>query len=481
MYDTTASFPVYCNECWWSDKWNPTSYGMDFDFSRPFFEQFYELVSKVPKVCLLQMNNENAEYNAFLAFSKNSYLSAGSFQIEDCYFLRKSQSSKDCINSNALSNCELVAYSTNCNNCYGLHYSMNCRNCSDCRYMIDSTNCQNCFMCVGLNQKNYHFKNQAFSKEEYEKILAIYADKSQKEIWEEFISFSQTVPKSAHIQLNCENCTGDYLYNCKNTLESTGCFDAEDSKYLFECMGVKDSMDLSCHDKEIELCYEMSCGGEKNYNTKFCFCTCASPNSEYLFSCFFLAESFGSDGFHANDKNYILNKKYSTEEYREMKQRIVEHMQKTGEYGSFFPPYISPFGYNETFAQLYFPLQKEQALARGYRWKDLSQKTYQPSQVQLPENSRQLPDEISQEVLSCERCKKNYKMLIQELKLYQKLNVAPSKLCPNCRIEALISWRNPKTLWERTCAQCSAPIQTSYSPDRPEKVVCEKCYLQTIA
>lgn len=39
-YDVAATFPIYKNEIWWSDKWNALDFGRDFDFSRGFFEQF---------------------------------------------------------------------------------------------------------------------------------------------------------------------------------------------------------------------------------------------------------------------------------------------------------------------------------------------------------------------------------------------------------------------------------------------------------
>jgi len=37
-------------------------------------------------------------------------------------------------------------------------------------------------------------------------------------------------------------------------------------------------------------------------------------------------------------------------------------MMKTGEWGEFFPASLSPFGYNETVAQEYFPLSREEVL-----------------------------------------------------------------------------------------------------------------------
>src|SRR3989338_6501893 len=43
----------YCKECWHSDKWDPKDYGKDFDFSRPFFEQFDELCRSAPLSALI--------------------------------------------------------------------------------------------------------------------------------------------------------------------------------------------------------------------------------------------------------------------------------------------------------------------------------------------------------------------------------------------------------------------------------------------
>lgn len=45
-------------------------------------------------------------------------------------------------------------------------------------------------------------------------------------------------------------------------------------------------------------------------------------------------------------------------------------MQKTGERGEFFSPFYSPFGYNESLAQEFFPLEKQEALSKGYAWQE---------------------------------------------------------------------------------------------------------------
>lgn len=37
LYAPGTPCPVYCSSCWWSDNWDATSYGLEYDFSKPFF------------------------------------------------------------------------------------------------------------------------------------------------------------------------------------------------------------------------------------------------------------------------------------------------------------------------------------------------------------------------------------------------------------------------------------------------------------
>jgi hypothetical protein len=53
MYSPDKLYKVYSQDEWWSDKWNALDYGMDFDFSKKFFEQFSELMKKVPNLSLI--------------------------------------------------------------------------------------------------------------------------------------------------------------------------------------------------------------------------------------------------------------------------------------------------------------------------------------------------------------------------------------------------------------------------------------------
>ncbi|MCX6721816.1 MAG: hypothetical protein NTY04_01300, partial [Candidatus Staskawiczbacteria bacterium] len=39
IYHPSLDLNVYCPKCWWSDKWDARSYGVDVDFSKPFLTQ----------------------------------------------------------------------------------------------------------------------------------------------------------------------------------------------------------------------------------------------------------------------------------------------------------------------------------------------------------------------------------------------------------------------------------------------------------
>ena len=56
-------------------------------------------------------------------------------------------------------------------------------------------------------------------------------------------------------------------------------------------------------------------------------------------------------------------------------------MKKTGEWGQFFPAGISPFPYNDSLAQDYFPLTKDEVITQGLKWYDRDVRDYK---VTLP-------------------------------------------------------------------------------------------------
>src|SRR3989344_5358630 len=61
-YHPEAKIKTYDRETWWGDSWDPRDYGRDYDFSRPFFEQFRELLQRVPHMALLDSRSVNARF-----------------------------------------------------------------------------------------------------------------------------------------------------------------------------------------------------------------------------------------------------------------------------------------------------------------------------------------------------------------------------------------------------------------------------------
>ena len=180
----------------------------------------------------------------------------------------------------------------------------------------------------------------------------------------------------------------------------------------------------------------------------------------------------------------ILNKQYSKEEYERIVPKIIEHMKLTNEWGNFFPINSSLFGYNKTYAQLYFPLSREEVLAKGWKWDDYEpvlpsvEKTIQANQ--LPDNTKEVPDEIINWAILCEKTGRPFKIQPLELRLLQKMNVPVPRLHPDQRHKDRFALRNPRKLQKRHCGKCGEEIQTTYPPNRPEIVYCETCYLQTV-
>jgi hypothetical protein len=164
-------------------------------------------------------------------------------------------------------------------------------------------------------------------------------------------------------------------------------------------------------------------------------------------------------------------------------------------YGEFFPPELSPFAYNETITQEYFPLTKEEALEKGYRWKDPDLKEYKVTKQSndLPDQIKDVDDSIFKETIGClhegkcnHQCTTAFRIVPEELSFYRRMNLPVPRLCPNCRHYERLKQRNPLKLWHRVCmcdrsnhnhtGKCPNEFETSYSPERKEIVYCEQCY-----
>ena len=169
-------------------------------------------------------------------------------------------------------------------------------------------------------------------------------------------------------------------------------------------------------------------------------------------------------------------------------------MKKEGTYGQFFPPELAPFGFNETLGYDYFPITKDWALHKGFKWQDKTTGTYGKETIKekgMPETIGEVAEDILNEVLVCKDCKKNFRITKSELDFYKRMNLPLPHKDFECRHQDRMKKRNPRKLWHRSCMceqknhlhgaqKCENEFETSYSPDRPEMVYCETCYQQEV-
>ena len=172
---------------------------------------------------------------------------------------------------------------------------------------------------------------------------------------------------------------------------------------------------------------------------------------------------------------------------------LINYIGRSYVYGEFFPAELSPFGYNETQAPEQFPLEKSDAIKNGYKWQDNTQRTTGKETLKpenIPESIDEIDDSILGEILSCIECKRNYKIIQNELIFYKKMKIPIPRRCFHCRHALRVKRRNPFKLWHRTCmcekeghehkGKCDIEFETSYAPERPEIIYCERCYQQEV-
>lgn len=477
MYSADKPYKVYDQTEWWSDKWDGTSYGQDFDFSRPFFEQFAELMLKVPRISLNNKEPENSEYCNFSVRNKNCYLLFTSAFNEDCSYSNRLLNCRDIFDSSGLEQCELCYEVIDSSKCFNCAYLENCSNCSDCTLGYDLKGCRDCFACFSLANKQYHIGNKPYSKEEYFSKVAEMKGKFES-VKLGYRQHLKDVVRKYYHGFNIENCTGDNIANSKNAFDCFEVQEIQDCRYVCNATKVKDCYDAENLDNS-ELIYECI-ATEGDYHKAFCDICWFNKFIFYCNMCFNSQNLFGCVGL--KKKEYcILNKQYSKEEYEELLPKIIKHMQDSGEWGQFFPMTISPFAYNETMANIFFPMTKDEVLVEGLKWhEDDSEKNYKGPIYEVPEKIEDVSDDVLNAILKCEVTGKLYKINAQELRFHRKSGFALPKKCPDQRYFDRIALRNPRKLYERNCDSCGSNFMTSYSRNFEGKIYCEQCYQKEI-
>ncbi len=477
-----GSYAAFCPECWFGESWDAKEKRLSIDFHRPFFEQFHELNMAVPQLSLSIWNSENSNYCNYVGDVKDSYLVFGSVYSQDCYY-GSPYYSKNCVDTLVVRNCERCYECVDSRQLYECAWCQDCINSHNLLYCRDVQSCEDCIGCVGLRQKKHCIFNEQLSAKEYAKRkteLDLSSLNVRSLLETRLAQLVLNMPHRYMQSSKAEDVSGNFIYESKNVHDAYFTDKSHDCRYCAQVVDLTDCFDTN-FTEENELCYEYLGAYQNNHVLFSLFC---KQVTESLLSacCHRSSHLFGCSGL--KDASYcILNTQYSQAEYERLVPRIIEHMKACGEWGEFFPAGLSPFGYNETVASEYYPLTAKEVRGRGWNWNDdLPYATGKETLPwdKIPTRSKDVPDTITQEVLGCITCKRNYRLIPQELVFYRSLDLPIPHQCFDCRHRARLAKRNPRKLWKRPCSNCSASMLTTYAPDRPEIVYCERCYLETV-
>jgi len=488
FYSEENPVKVFDDEYYLSDAWEPFDYGRDYDFSQSFFEQFNEFSLKIPHQSL-QKDPEsiNCDYVVSGASSKNCYYVAVPYRSENVYYAYLPSYSRDCLDVNCAHFCEKCYGSSNLDHCYNCNFCRDCLNCLDCCFLFDCKNCQNCFSCFNLRNKKYYFFNQPLTKEEYQKrIKEINLGKRSvvREYQSKFEKLSSRAIRKNLNNIKEENSLGNDLKECRNCFYVFYALKSENLRYMFGAKKCSDTMDF-LGGVSNSLCYD-STGVVSGNNIKFSVLIRTGLGLEYCIECNNCQYCFGCFGLK-NKKFCLFNKQYSESEYWHLVDKIKTQMLRDGEYGEFFPLKYSPFPYYDSNAQIEFPLTKEEIIKCGWRWQeeveseiDLSKFKLLIKAEQIPDDIKDVSDDILNSVIICEQTGKPFRLIKFELDFYRKKNLPLPTIHPFQRIKNSSVFRHPYRLWQYPCSRCGKTMYSGWDPAKKYKVYCEACYLAEV-
>jgi len=484
IFRPDCEYPV-----WHRDEWiaNASPPFLNFDFSKTFFEQAWELFQKCPIPHAFQSNNQNCEYTDDWYYSKNCYLCHSGQSNEDCRYCYGCDSIKNIHYGVFSFKSELCVDLINSSVCFNSFYLLNCKNISDSGFLYDCRDCNNCLFCFNLRNKEYCFGNKQLTKTEFEKKKNEWNFSSFKNYGKAKSFFKEMMLNTAwHRALqidNCENSSGNFIRNskdCENCYMLSmheNCanvsFCGPNAKHILDSLGTVGS----------ELTF-MSSLPVYCYYARFCFSVshCRFVEySAYLQNCHYC---FGCCGL-VNKKYCILNKQYSKKEYEILQDKIIEYMKTTKEWGKFFPGYFAPNPYEESYSSFNFPLSKDdnKKFRTASPIEKISMKTAEIKDI--PDDFTTIPTEkkkwLTDQIFWDNEYQRPFQIQTADIEFSIKMNTPlPHSYYIN-RIQNNFRWMPFNgELRETTCAKSSKPIKTNWPKEYDGRILSEEEYLKLV-
>jgi hypothetical protein len=478
---------TYDYDTYYSDQWDPISYGKDIDLDKPFFDQYLEILKVIPQPGVKRgVNCINSDFCFHGESLRDGYYVFGGRRSENILYSASIYDSKNIIDSYFLRDVDTGYSNVTTSDCYKCFFAYFSSNCIDCSFVYDCRNCQNCFGCVNLRNKNYCWFNEQLTKEEYFKRLSevdLGSRKVMKEYQEKFWNFVKENPIRAVRNYQSVNVSGNDI---KRSKDCHNVFQTEDSENVrhssFAIFKMKDSMDVGFSGRA-ERNYEAQNTSAHSSNMKFAYNAKESKDCEYVMTCKNCSDCFGCVGLN-NASYMIFNKKYSSEAYWEKLDEVKINMLENGEYGEFFPMSFSPLAYNSSMANLLYPMTEDEAKARNLYWqpeintdlKDLKS----ISANELPDNVKDVTDDVCDLVIIGETSNKPFRFIKREIDFYKRYNIALPSDTPYQRIIDRFKILDNFKTYQENCFSCGTEILSSHKKTDGYKPYCEDCYQKEI-
>ncbi|MBI4133203.1 hypothetical protein HY478_01165, partial [Candidatus Uhrbacteria bacterium] len=309
MYPQQVVVKVYELDYWNSDAWDPLTYGRDYDFSRPFFEQFKELLYEVPWPAKSELRMVNSPYSNNAGGFKNCYLCFNGDDFENSAYVITGYLARESFDLFEARHTELSYEGYMIDESFKVFYSVNCEECHEVWFSRNMVGCQNCFGCVNLRNKTYHLFNEKVGKERYDAFMSAFNSGSHEaveEMKERARGFWTKHPMKYALLINNQNATGEHIERSKNIKFSYGVHEAENVAYSQNISPpASDLYDYTTWGVSVSQMYETLTCGEETSIIKFAWeCWPSSTEIEYSAHCRSSSNLFGCVGL--NKKKHCI-------------------------------------------------------------------------------------------------------------------------------------------------------------------------------
>lgn len=515
-YSDKAPFPVYSYDARRSDKRDGLDYGKDIDPSKSVFQQIKELRDTVPQITLYTVQNENSEYSNFSGWNKNCYLSYSLVYSDTAFYSYRTIKDEYAFDSFNVIGSNNIYEASDTHNSSLIFNADKIFDAAQCYFSLDMMNVQGSLFSTN-KRSGIWVDNKQVDYNTFKTTLASMRKQMKSWRWyQELLHRFEGVKQNAYkknLELEqIENSIGNYIYNAKNMFFGFYVSDIEEGRYSSMTRDMKTIMDVD-YDDESEKSYECISTNTSNHQW-FCVGVRNSHYSFYSMNCDTCSHIFACVGL--KHKEYcIFNKQYSKEEWEQKVGELIERMKKPLllnpllkgegdisfereriERGEFFAPSLSPFPYNDTIAQEYYPLEQKQAQDLGCSWRDYM------FEINIPEgiktlSAEELPDDIDdgdehiyQQAIICTQSGRPFRIMPPELAFYKKHWLALPRFHPDVRHQHRIQQGPGRKLCVRKCDKCGVEMlsvyknsklqSTSWKQNKQQKVYCEDCYKREV-